>query len=188
MLVRECSQCVSLQGQHASVAVVFLRGARRQRTWLVLAPVACCFDPVGSCPGEAARRMPSLNGAMQPHSHAPHTGTANSSTRPCLVISLHALLLSCLQVKAAEECVAGAAQSLASATAKESGLLQQRAALEKELLAAKRLEEQLVKKVRGHGDCATSCRAKLPAKLEVQACQCLLFTGVVGGSARATWS
>lgn len=52
-----------------------------------------------------------------------------------------------MQVQAADERVAGAAETLESARAKESDLLQQRAVLDKEMLAAKRREEQLVKKV-----------------------------------------
>jgi hypothetical protein len=52
-----------------------------------------------------------------------------------------------VQVEATEARIAGAAESLDSARTKESELLQQRAVLDKELLATKRREEQLVKKV-----------------------------------------
>jgi hypothetical protein len=65
-----------------------------------------------------------------------------------LVRSAEAGLVSCLQVQSAQDAAAAATEALECAEGKESQLLQERSALEKELLASKRREEQLVKKVR----------------------------------------
>lgn len=54
----------------------------------------------------------------------------------------------CLQVQSAQDAAAAATDALESAEGNESQLLLQRSALEKELVASKRRQEQLMKKVR----------------------------------------
>lgn len=55
-----------------------------------------------------------------------------------------------LQVQSDKDAAAAATEALEAAQAKEAGLQQQRTVLDKQLLATKKREDQLLKQVRQH--------------------------------------